>query len=76
MFLAHILINSCETSEVFFNGAAEADGDDEASFRLFGGRAEGFCCKYFLYCFRDEARHFQVAVARVCESRASQGFED
>lgn len=31
-----------ETSDVLFDGATEADGDDEAADGLFGGRAEGF----------------------------------
>lgn len=46
------------TSEVSFDGAAQADGDNEASLRLFGGGAKSFCCKYFLCGFRDQAGHF------------------
>lgn len=46
------------TSEVSFDGAAQADGDNEASLRLFGGGAKSFCCKYFLCGFRDQADHF------------------
>lgn len=40
------------TSEVFFDGTTEADGDDEAAVGLFGGRAEVFCGEEFFGGFR------------------------
>jgi hypothetical protein len=44
----HIIV----TSEVFFDGTTEADGDDEAAVGLFGGRAEVFCGEEFFGGFR------------------------